>query len=118
MQPGGWELEHTAPGVLQEFLFFSTSQEYDKHDFWHSFEPAADSANYEDWAIPQRSKYQRKIEALVNGKSNPRGSIWVVLEDKRITKILWYTLNLMSSPSHIPTQYNLFFLRITHVSLY
>ena len=33
------------------FLFFSTSQEYEKHDFWHSFAVYTQSSNKVGWLL-------------------------------------------------------------------
>ena len=65
------------------------------NDFWHSFPLASDAAVYRDWAIPQRTNYQRSVEAFINSGKKKDKSIWEKIEHKRFTEVFWYTLRLL-----------------------
>ena len=65
------------------------------NDFWHSLPTNNLAAIYEDWAIPQRSGYQRRIEEFVNNVSI--GSILgTVQNDKRFRRVFWFTVDLIA----------------------
>ena len=66
------------------------------NDFYHSLNKYSNSSIYKGNTLPQRTRYQQKVEDLVNKQNQLNKSTWFKIENKKFTKVFWFTLRLLS----------------------
>lgn len=77
------ELVHYRPTIILALDGFN--------DFWHSFVPAADSADDGDWALPNRSRYQQGVLVQNLTGWRPRRRRDVLLPPSLASRCFYYT---------------------------